>query len=80
MQQQQADPCSFRAPSTHGCFTRSGVLLCVFVQLTSKKVELAAALDQLSTLEYDSERLKAQLSKQMKICEGHVTELNKSRS
>jgi len=50
------------------------------VELTAKKVELAAALDQLSTQEYDNERLRAQLSKQIKLCEGHVAELNKQRS
>ena len=49
------------------------------VELTAKKVELAASLDQLSTQEYDNEFLKAKLSKQLKLCEGHVAELNRSR-
>lgn len=47
------------------------------VELTSKKCELAASLDQLSTQEYENEKLKTQLSKQLKICETHVAELNK---
>jgi len=49
------------------------------VDLTTKKIELAAALDRLTTQEYETEALKAQLSKQLKLCEAHSAELDRLR-